>query len=161
MRGGVAKTNKPLLTAVSFKYSPTMAVVRTPPCARIVCGHTHTHRRAHNRVHLWYTAVCPPLCVHMGCGQNRAHSLLLMLPLLLLMLCCYILHCTAQMFTSAFTTAGPGVPLRFQTNKAGQSKALLTAKTQDPFLGHARPTCAHSSRLMRMLAQSHPRGRPT
>ena len=42
MRGGVAKTNKPLLTAMSFIYSPAMAVVRTPPCAPIVCGHTHT-----------------------------------------------------------------------------------------------------------------------
>ena len=161
MRGGVAKTNKPLLTAVSFKYSPAMAVVRTPRCARIVCGHRHTHRRAHNRVHLWCTAVCPPLCVHIGCGQNRAQSPLLLLQLLLLMLCCYLLHCTPPMFTSAFATASPGVPLRFQKNKAGQSKALLTSKTQEAFLGHARPMCAHSNRLTRMLARYLPRGKPT
>ena len=98
MRGGVAKRNKPLLTAVSFGHSPAMAVVRTPPCAHIVRGHTHTHRRAHSRVHILCTAVCSPLCVHMGCARNRAHSLLLLLPLLLLMLCWYTLHCTPQVF---------------------------------------------------------------
>jgi hypothetical protein len=126
----------------------------TLPCARIVCG--HTHRRAHNRVHLWCTAVCPPLCVHMGCGQNRAHSLVLLLPLLLLMLCCLMLHCTPQMFTSAFTTAGPGVPLRFQTNKAGQSKALLTSKKQEASLAMPGPrvlTRADSRGCLRNIIQ--------
>ena len=128
-------------------------------CVEPHCVRAHIHRRAHNRVHILCTAVCSPLCVHMGCARNRAHSLLLLLPLLLLMLCWYTLHCTPQVFRLHHsrpwcTTAVP--------NKQGKPKqATVNVQKKEAFLGHARPTRAHSSRVTRMIAQYHPRGGPT
>ena len=158
MRGGFSTRSKPLLTAVSFGYSPAMAVVCTPPCAHIVCGHTHTgvHTAVctfcarpcvHHCVCIWGVHATAPTrfccCCHCCCS------------------CCAGTRCTAHHKCSAFTTAGSSVPLRFQTNRAGQSKPLLTSKKQEAFLGHARPTRAHSSRLTRTIVQYHPRGGPT